>query len=205
MRLEHLLPLIVIEEGIGVGDAKEKPRETFVDLTIRRLLDEEAANEGAVGCDARAGGDHDEVDVRVLLRDEHNLARWAGQLHLVTRLRVAEVVGADALLGRVLGLELRAPVGGATHAEGGGGAGHVVTVARRRDRVEADGVGLAVLRVDARGNNTVGLALPVGHLALMRDHDVARLTSGLRADDTLHRDDLAGEGCLVLVRVDRDV
>lgn len=56
-----------------------------------------------------------------------DLAGRTGQLDLVTRLGVAEVVGAHALLGGVVGLELRAPVGGAAHAEGGGLAGLVVT------------------------------------------------------------------------------
>ena len=57
---------------------------------------------------------------------------------LVAGLGVAQEVGADALLGGVVRLELGAPVGGAAHAERGGGAGHVVAVARRGDRVEAD-------------------------------------------------------------------
>ena len=39
---------------------------------------------------------------------------------------------------------------------------HVITVAGGSDGVEAVGVGLAVLGVDARWDDTVGLALPVG-------------------------------------------
>jgi len=46
-----------------------------------------------------------------------------------TRLGVTEEVGADALLGRVLGLELGAPVRGPTDTKGGGLALHVVAVA----------------------------------------------------------------------------
>ena len=120
-----------------------------------RLLDEQAADERAVRCDAGAGGNlggcrvrvrvrvrvrphslaaiapalpcshgrpaaqqlgwkgaaahHDQVGVRVLLREEHDLAGGAGQLDLVTGLGVAQEVRADALLGGVVGLQLRAP------------------------------------------------------------------------------------------------
>ena len=197
-----------------------------------------------------AGGEHDDVSIGVGLRQEHHVTRRARQLHLVARLQVAEVVGADPLMNgrigrerraarggerraaerprgrltrrvgggcsargcvrgahllrRVKVLQLRAPVLCALHAERGGGAGHVVAVARRGDRVEADGVRLAILRVGARGNDAVRLALPVGHLALVVHDDVARLASGRRADDALDRDDLGGEGRLVLVGVDRD-
>merc|ERR1719316_2365701 len=172
-------------------------------LASHRKL-EQTLEEGAVRRDARAGGDHDQVDRRVLLRDEHHLARRAGERQLIARAGVAQEVGADALLGGVVRLELRAPVGGAAHAERRGGAGHVVTVARRRDRVQADRVRLAVLRVKARRDDAVRLALPVGHLALVVHDDVARLARGIRADDALDADDLGGEGRLVLVRVDRD-
>ena len=99
--------------------------------------------------------------------------------------------------------KLRAPVGRAAHAERGGLAGHVVTVARGGDRVQAHRVRLAVLRVDARRDHAGRLALPVRHLAKVVDDDVARLARGLRADDALRGDDLAGVGRLVLVRVDR--
>eukprot|EP00962_Isochrysis_galbana_P059549 scaffold33222_cov129-Isochrysis_galbana.AAC.4 len=116
VRLKDRLPLVVVEQRVLVGHAEEEPGKAFVHLAVGRLLDEQAADEGAVGRDAGAGGDHDEVCGSVLLGDEHHLARRA--------------VGAHALLGRVIGLELWAPIGGAAHAQRGGGTGHVVTVAR---------------------------------------------------------------------------
>eukprot|EP00964_Phaeocystis_antarctica_P033215 scaffold18857_cov46-Phaeocystis_antarctica.AAC.1 len=146
---------------------------------------------------------HDQVGVRGLLGDEHDLAGGAGQLDLVAGLAVAQEVGADALLGGVVGLELRAPVGGAADAERGGGAGHVVTVPRGGDRVQAHRVGLAVLRVGARRDDAGRLALPVRHHREGIDNNVARLARRLRADDALRRDDLTGVGRLVLVGVDR--
>ena len=48
----------------------------------------------------------------VLLGHQHGLAGGARELDVLAGLRVAEVVGADALLRRVVGLELRAPVPG---------------------------------------------------------------------------------------------
>jgi hypothetical protein len=44
-----------------------------------------------------------------------------------------------------------------------------------------------------RGDDTVGLALPEGDLALGINDDVVRLASGLGADDLLHRLDLGLE------------
>mmetsp|Transcript_5995 Transcript_5995/g.10231 ORF Transcript_5995/g.10231 Transcript_5995/m.10231 type:complete len:380 (+) Transcript_5995:74-1213(+) len=199
------LELVIVEEGVRVGDAKEEPRKALVRLGSRSLLNKEALPERAVRRDAGAGGDHDDVGLRLVLRHEHDLARRAGHLHLGARLGVAEVVRAHTLLGRVLGAELRAPVGGAANAEGGGVAGHVVTVARRRDRVEADRVRLAVLRVGARRDHAERLALPVRHLALVVDDNVAGLAGGLRAHDALDRGDLAHERRLGLVSVHRDL
>merc|ERR1711988_1956713 len=58
--LEHLLPLVVVQERVRVGDAEEEPREALVRLAEGGLLDKQTADERAVRCDASAGGDHDE-------------------------------------------------------------------------------------------------------------------------------------------------
>ena len=55
-----------------------------------------------------------------------------------------------------------------------------------------------------RRNDTPGLSLPVREVSLVVDDDVASLTSCLRSDNTLGRDNLPSEGGLVLVGVDRD-
>ncbi len=57
-----------------------------------------------------------------------HLSGGAGELQLHAGRGIAEVVRADALLGRVLLAHLLVPVGRATHAQGGGCAGQVVTV-----------------------------------------------------------------------------
>jgi hypothetical protein len=53
------------------------------------------------------------------------------------------------------------------------------------DGVEADRVGLAVLRVGARGDDTVRLALPVRHLSEVINDDMAGLARGLYGKTTL--------------------
>ena len=126
------------------------------------------------------------------------------RLDVVTRLGVAKEVGADALLGRVVRLELGAPVGGTANAEGSGLAGHVVSVTGGRDGIQTNGVGLAVLLALARGDDSPGLSLPVGHVTIMVHNDVASLSGSLGADDALGRDNLGGEGSLVLEDVDGD-
>merc|ERR1719163_1122053 len=145
------LELLVVEERVLVGDTEEEPGETLEVLASGGGLAEEAAEEGAEGGDTGAGGNHDVGHVGVILGHEHNLARRASELDLVTGLGIAQVVGADTLLGGGVGLELRAPVGGAAHAQGGGLAILEITVAGGRDRVKADAIGLVLLAVDAGG------------------------------------------------------
>jgi hypothetical protein len=93
----------------------------------KAYLAEEAAEEAAERSNASAGGHHDVGVVRVLLRQEHNLARRAGKLHLIARLGIAKVVRADTLLGRILLAGGRVGVGSTANAQGGGLAGLVVT------------------------------------------------------------------------------
>ena len=62
----------------------------------------------------------------VLLGQQHGLSGRPRELDVLAGLRVAEVVGADALLRRVVGLELRAPVPGPFNSKittGGNGGG----------------------------------------------------------------------------------
>ena len=66
-------------------------------------------------------------------------------------------------------------------------------------------MGLAVLGVDSRWDDTVTLALPVGHLSLVVDHHVASLSSGVLAHDSLGRYDLADERLLGFEKLKRDV
>jgi len=47
------------------------------------------------------------------------------------------------------------------------------------DGVEAHRVGLAVLGINPRGDHTIRLALPVGHVTSMVNDDVAHLTRGV--------------------------
>jgi len=98
---------------------------------------------------------------------------------------------ADALLSWVIGLELRAPVCRAPHAQRRCLAGHVVTVAGGRDGIQTDRVGLSVLLSDSGGEHSKGLALPVRHLLGVVDYDVAGFAGRVGSDDPLRRHDLA--------------
>jgi len=114
------LELLVVQESVLVGNTEEQPGETLEVLAGGGGLAEEAAEEGAEGGDTGAGGNHDVGHVGVVLGHEHHLAGGASELELIAGLGVAKEVGADALLGGVVGLELGAPVSGAANAEGGG-------------------------------------------------------------------------------------
>merc|ERR1719384_359807 len=161
-----VLELVVVEEGVAVGDAEEEPGLALVGVGGGRVLEEQAADEAAEGSNARAGRNHDVVGRGVLLGEEHDLPGGTRHHNFITGRRVAEEVGADALLGRVVGLELGAPVGGAADAQRAGGTRHVVAVTGGGDGVEADGVGLSVLLASAWGDDAPGLSLNVGEVPL---------------------------------------
>merc|ERR1719440_2599688 len=163
-----------------------------------------AADKSTVRGNASASGDHNVVRVRLLLGHKHYFAGGAGHFYLLAGRGVAEEVRADALLRRVLLAHVGVPVRRAADTQRRRLAGHVVAVARRRDGVEAHRVRLAVLRVRARRDDAVGLALPVGHVALVVEDDVARLARRLGADDALAGDDLGRVGALVLEGVHGD-
>merc|ERR1719324_1288142 len=131
--LQDLLELVVVELGVRVGHAHEEPAQA------RELeggvLAEHAAPEAAVGRDAGARGHHNVYVVGVALVQEERLADGARHHDLVPGLGVAEEVGADALLGRVVRLQLGAPVGGPAHAQGGRLPVELVAVAGGGDRV----------------------------------------------------------------------
>jgi len=95
------------------------------------------------------------------------------------------------LLGRVFLAHFFVPVGGTAHAQCSGLARHVVTVPGRGNRVQAHAVRLAVLGIGAWGDHAKRLAFPVRDAALSVDHNVAGFAGGLRANDTLHRGNLA--------------
>merc|ERR1719487_3117154 len=101
----------------------------------------------------------------------------------------------------IVSLQFWAPVGGTADTQGGGLAGHVITIAGGGNGVQANVVWLAVLWVGSGRNNTVGLALPVWDLALVVHDDVAGLASCLGTNNTLHAGDLGGARALVFVGV----
>jgi hypothetical protein len=121
LRLD-LLPVLVIQKGVGVGHTEEQPSQALEVPACRRVFHEEAADEGAVRGDAGAGSHHDDVGSRLGLGHQHDLASGAGQHHLVAGLGVAQEVAAHTLLGRVVATHLGVKVGGAAHAQSGGGS-----------------------------------------------------------------------------------
>ena len=198
------LPLVIIKESIAVSDTKEEPGLTLVGIAGGRILDKKAADETAVRGNTGTSSNHDVVGRRILLREEHNLAGGASHHDLSTGLSVAKEVGADTLLGRIVGLELRAPVGGTTHTERTSLSRHVITITGGGDRVQTDGVGLTVLLTDTRGHDSPGLSFPVREVALVINDDVACFPCSLGPNDTLGGHNLACEGGLVLVNIYRN-
>ena len=199
------LEFIVVEEGVGVGNSEEEPGFSLVDIGGGGVLEEETTDESTEGGDTGSGGNHDVVGGGVLLGHEHDLSGGAGHLDLITGLGVTQEVGADSLLGGVLGLKLGTPVGGTTDAEGSSASGHIITVTGGGDGVKTDGVGLSILLTGTRWDDTPGLSLNVGEVTLVVDDDVAGFSGGLGSYDALGGDDLSGEGGLVLVGVYLDL
>mmetsp|Transcript_74008 Transcript_74008/g.149114 ORF Transcript_74008/g.149114 Transcript_74008/m.149114 type:complete len:378 (-) Transcript_74008:68-1201(-) len=198
------LEFVVVEERVRVGHAEEEPAQALVVRARLGLLDEEALPEGAEGGNAGARGHHDDVGLGGGFRHEHHFARRPSHLHLGAGGRVAQVVGAHALLGRVVLPHGLVPVGGAAHAEGGLLTRHVVTVTGRSDRVQAHPVGLPVLWVGPGGDHAERLAFPVRHVTSVVDNNVAGLAGRLWANNALRRHHFAHERGLRLECVDRD-
>ena len=200
-----ILELIIVKEGVAVGNAEEEPGLALVYVSDGSVLEEETTDEATEGGNSGSGGNHDVIGGRVGLGHKHDLTCGSGHHDITSGGGVAKEVRADALLGRIVGLEFGAPVRGATDAETAGLARHIIAVTRGGDGVQTDGVGLAVLLAGARGDDTPGLALDVGEVTVVVHNDVARLASGLGPDNTLGRHDLSGEGGLVFVGVDLDL
>ena len=191
------LDLFVVQLGIGIGHTHEQPGKAG-ELVRGDVLKEHAAPEGAEGGNTGTGGNHDDGGVGVFGQQQH-LAGGASHGDFGAGGGIAQEVGADALLGGIVTPEFGVPVGGTTHAERGGLSIEVVAVAGGGNGVEAGAVGdFLALGVDlgAGGDDTVGLALHKGDLAVGLDDDVASFTGGLGADNALNGDDLGLEGGL---------
>jgi hypothetical protein len=201
---KSLLPLVIVEKGIRVGHSKEEPCFSLVGLGGRGVFDEKTTDETTVWGNTGTGGNHDVVSVWVLFRHKHDLSGWASHHNFGTSFSVAKEVRADTLLGWVIGLELWVPVGGTTDTERSSLSGHVISVTGRSDGVKTDRMWLAVLLAGTWGNDTPRLALPVWEVTLVIDDNVVGLTSSLRSDNLLRRDNLSGERGLILPDIDRN-
>jgi len=159
----------------------------------RGVFGEKTTDESTVRSNSGSGGDHDEVSLGVFFGHEHDLSGWSGHGNSVTGGGVAKEVGADSLLGWVIGLQFRVPVGCATDAKGSGLSGQIISVTRGGDGVKTNGVVLFGSRSLSWGDDTPGLSLPVRHVTFMVDDDVASLSGSLGSNNTLGGDNLSGE------------
>mmetsp|Transcript_12511 Transcript_12511/g.35687 ORF Transcript_12511/g.35687 Transcript_12511/m.35687 type:complete len:361 (-) Transcript_12511:20-1102(-) len=202
--LHARLDLIVVQLGVGVGDSHEQPGESS-ELVVRDILHEHPAPERAERSDSSSGGNHDDHGVLVLGEEQH-LSGRSGHGDLSSRCSIAKEVGADSLLGGVLGSELGAPVGGAADAQGGSLAVKAVSVPRGGDGIQTGSVrDLLALGVDlgSRRDNSVRLSLNERDVSVGLDDDVHGLSGGVRSDNALHGLDLADEGVLRSIGVHR--
>jgi len=139
------LEFVIVKEGIRVGNSEEQPGLTLVNCSGGGVLGKKTTDESTEGGNSGSGGNHDVIGGGVLLGHEHDLTGGSGHHDFVTGLGVAQEVGADSLLGGIVGLEFGAPVGGTTDTEGSGLSGHVITVTGGGDGVKTDGVGLSTV------------------------------------------------------------
>ena len=197
------LEFVIVEKSIGVGNTKEQPGFSLVGGSGRGVFGEKTTDESTVRGNSGSGGNHDKVGLRVFFGHEHNLSGRSGHLDFVTRDGVAKEVGADSLLGWVIGLEFGAPVGSTTNTKGSGLSGHIISVTRGGDGIKTNGVGLSVLLL-SRGDDTPGLAFPVRHITIVIDDKMASLSGSLGSDNALGGDNLSGERSLRLEGVHRD-
>mmetsp|Transcript_44221 Transcript_44221/g.68927 ORF Transcript_44221/g.68927 Transcript_44221/m.68927 type:complete len:273 (-) Transcript_44221:421-1239(-) len=179
-------PIVIVQERICIRNAEEEPSQALEVLRIRCLLDEHALDERSHRSDTCACGNHDNVGFWLVLGQQHDLATWSCELHHVARLGIAKVVRAHTFLGRILRLQLRTPICCTSHAQRRGFASHVITISGRSNRIQSDLVGLAILRVHARWDDTIRLAFNVRHVATMVNDNVASLASCFGPNDAFH-------------------
>mmetsp|Transcript_28987 Transcript_28987/g.112739 ORF Transcript_28987/g.112739 Transcript_28987/m.112739 type:complete len:239 (-) Transcript_28987:527-1243(-) len=89
------LKFLLVKKGGRGRHSKEQPHET-VELVVGVVLCESPANEPTEGCDSGAGSQHDNRGIRIG-RHQHGSSHGSGDLDLVSRCQIADVVGADAL------------------------------------------------------------------------------------------------------------
>mmetsp|Transcript_40727 Transcript_40727/g.103675 ORF Transcript_40727/g.103675 Transcript_40727/m.103675 type:complete len:375 (-) Transcript_40727:315-1439(-) len=201
VELLDLSPLLVVQNGARVRNAKEQPSQASV-LVLpveqlrkpapgdpRGLVVEQLPHEGSEGGDAGPRSQHDDVRVG-LVRQQHLRARGARDQHFVAGLEVADVAGAHAAVDLLRLRELRvlallnvgilAPANAgdlqdSLHDERDHVVGLVVATGRGGDRVQADLRRRVALLVGARRDDADGLALNVRHLLVVPQNDVGCL------------------------------
>mmetsp|Transcript_19891 Transcript_19891/g.30728 ORF Transcript_19891/g.30728 Transcript_19891/m.30728 type:complete len:338 (+) Transcript_19891:241-1254(+) len=198
------LEFVIVEKSITVGNTKEQPGLSLVGSSSGGVLGKKTTDESTVGGNSGTGGNHNVIGGGVFFGHKHDLTSGSSHLDFVTGGSVTQKVRADTLLGGIVGLKFGAPVGGTTDTKRTSLSGHIITVTGRSDGVKTDRMGLSVLLVDSRGDNTPRLTLPVGEVTIVIDNDVASLTSGLGSDNALGGNNLSSEGSLVLPHIDRD-
>mmetsp|Transcript_29813 Transcript_29813/g.30243 ORF Transcript_29813/g.30243 Transcript_29813/m.30243 type:complete len:301 (-) Transcript_29813:258-1160(-) len=191
-----VLPHLIVEKRIAVGDTKEEPSNALVSGGSRSLLDEKTAKKGSVGSDSGSSGDHDKICLWLRLGHKHDLTSGSSELHFITWLSITQEVRADSLLCWVLGLQLGAPVSSTTDTESCGGSLHVIAISGGGNGVETVGVWLTILRVDSRWDNTITLSFNVWHFSCVVNDDITHFTSCLCTNDSLYRNNLSNMGLL---------
>merc|ERR1719327_530073 len=90
--------LVVVEQGLGVGNAHKHPCKTLELASaicgFAGLVMEQQPAVGAHWGDAGAGGKHDDVGLRVLWK-KHFRTSWASDKHIIAYGHVANMIGAD--------------------------------------------------------------------------------------------------------------
>mmetsp|Transcript_70252 Transcript_70252/g.86194 ORF Transcript_70252/g.86194 Transcript_70252/m.86194 type:complete len:416 (+) Transcript_70252:181-1428(+) len=196
------LVLVIIQQRLGVWHAHEEPSQALelaaTICTSSSLVMEEQPQVGTHGCNASAGGQHDDVGFWVF-RQQHLSSRGTCDQHIISNTHIANVVRANttvdlvlwesssSLVGFVFTLgsvaELAIQLHHALHAQGHRLGALIITHSRRGNGVQADLGWLLTLLVWARRNDSNGLPLDVRNLASMVKGDMSglpvRITSGL--------------------------
>mmetsp|Transcript_17388 Transcript_17388/g.29499 ORF Transcript_17388/g.29499 Transcript_17388/m.29499 type:complete len:273 (+) Transcript_17388:773-1591(+) len=183
--LLHGLPLVVVQQGITVGNSQEQPCLSLVGIGSRCILHKQTPDETSVRSDSSSRSNHDVISFGILFRQQHHLSCRTGHRNLIARFCITEEIGADTFLGRIFSLQLRTPIGGASDTQRTGLSAHVVSVTTGCNGVQTNRVWLSVLLALSRWDDAPRLTLPVRELPFVIDDNVASLTGCLWSYDSL--------------------
>mmetsp|Transcript_68 Transcript_68/g.120 ORF Transcript_68/g.120 Transcript_68/m.120 type:complete len:351 (+) Transcript_68:243-1295(+) len=171
---EHGVEFRLVQERSGGRHPQNQPGPSLEHVVGGRVLDEHAVQKAAKGSNPRSRRHHDDI-LGGILRKDHRLADWTGDLDGGASGGVAQKTGADAGLGGIGNASFGIVVLGPTDAEADRGSVQQISVSCRGNAVQSGFVGLS-LGVHTGRNDAERLSLDVAESFGQLQNDVLNVS-----------------------------